>query len=110
MKPVFALALLMALAGGLSAVEAQQTSSGTRKKAVPKASVPSVSAQLNELKQAIAAQQQQILTMGQQIQSRDQRIQQLEQRLDQSQAAASQAQSKADSAASQAAEQGQTVA
>jgi hypothetical protein len=74
-----------------------------------KASGPSVSQQLTELKQAIEAQQQQISALSQQVQSRDQRIQQLEQKLDQNLAAATQAQAKADSAASQTAEQAQMV-
>ena len=71
--------------------------------------MPTVSTQLNELKEAIEAQQQQIQQLGQQIQSRDQQIQQLQQRLDQGQAAAAQAQAKADAAASQTADQAQTV-
>ncbi len=122
MKRVLALALSMALMGSLYAAEAPQVASssaakGAKKKTLPKASAPSVSEQLREMKeaiaaqqQAIAAQQQQIKDFSQQIQSRDQRIQQLEQRLDQSQAAATQAQAKADSAASQTAQQGETVA
>lgn len=74
-----------------------------------KAAVPAVSTQLNELKEAIEAQQKQLQMLGDQIQSRDQRIQQLEQRLDQSQAAAAQAQARADAAASQTADEAQAV-
>ncbi len=107
MKRALALGLLMTLVGSLSA--GAQTSQGASKRTPKKASGPSVSQQLTELKEAIEAQQQQIVTLSQQVQSRDQRIQQLEQRLDQSQAVATQAQSKADAAASQATEQGQTV-
>jgi hypothetical protein len=115
MKQALALGLLIALAGSLSA-EAQ-TSQGTRKSTAKsttkstarKAAGPSVAQQLTEMREAIAAQQQQISALGQQVQSRDQRIQQLEQKLDQSQVAATQAQAKADAAASQTAEQAQTV-
>jgi hypothetical protein len=107
MKRALVLTLLITLAGSLFG--AAQTSPGARKNTTKKAAGPSVSQQLIELRDAIAAQQQQILTLGQQLQSRDQRIQQLEQKLDQSQATATQAQAKADSTASQAAEQAQTV-
>src|SRR5215471_20522031 len=109
MKRVMALALLMVLAGSVPATQAQTVPGGSSK-GPKKASGPSISQQLMELRLAIEAQQQQITTLSQQLQSRDQRIQQLEQKLDQSQAAATQAQAKADSAASQTAEQEQTVA
>ncbi len=113
MKRTLALALAMALVSSVYAAEPPQDTSGsatkTTKKKAAKAPVSTVSTQLNELKQAIEAQQQQMQLMNQQLQSRDQRIQQLEQRLDQSQAAATQAQAKADAAASQTADQGQAV-
>ncbi len=113
MKRVLALALLMALAGGMYIAAAQQSASestakSTRRKTLPKKE-SSVSKELHELKEAMDAQQQQIQQLSQQIQSRDQHIQQLEQRLDQSQTAATQAQAKADAVASQTTEQGQTV-
>jgi hypothetical protein len=58
----------------------------------------STSSELKELKDAIAAQQQQIQQLQQQIQSRDSAIQQLQQQVGQAQSAASQAQSTAQSA------------
>jgi hypothetical protein len=112
MKRVMPLAISLTLCA--FAAQAQQaTATGTtkstkRKRAVAKID-PAIAAQLNVLKQAVDAQQQQIHQLGDQVQSRDQQIQQLQQRLDQSQAAASQAESKAETAASQAADQAQTV-
>ena len=58
----------------------------------------STSSELKELKDAIAAQQQQIQQLQQQIQSRDSAIQQLQQQVGQAQSTASQAQSTAQSA------------
>jgi hypothetical protein len=58
----------------------------------------STSSELKELKDAIAAQQQQIQQLQQQIQSRDSAIQQLQQQVGQAQSAASQAQATAQSA------------
>src|SRR5208283_2587445 len=58
----------------------------------------STSSELKELKDAVAAQQQQIQQLQQQIQSRDSAIQQLQQQVGQAQSAASQAQSTAQSA------------
>ncbi|MFI5113844.1 MAG: hypothetical protein ACHP7J_01785, partial [Terriglobales bacterium] len=94
--------LSMALVGSAIAAQAQQgaatpaTAKSPRKKMVPKASEPAISAQLSEMKQAIDAQQRQIKQLSDLVQSRDQKIQQLEQRLDQSQTMAQQAQTKAD--------------
>jgi hypothetical protein len=115
MKRILVLALLLALVGSLYAAggpqeESNSAAKGAKRKTAPRVTAAAVSEQLNELKAAIAAQQQQMRDLSQQIQSRDQRIQQLEQRLDQSQAAASQAQAKAESAAVQTAQQGETVA
>jgi hypothetical protein len=114
MKRVLALALTFALTSSIFAAEPPQDSSAsaaknTKKKAVVRKPVETVSSQLNALKEAMEAQQKEIHDLGQQIQSRDQHIQQLEQRLDQSQAAAVQAQAKADAAAAQTAEEGQYV-
>ncbi len=119
MKHFTAVMLSMTLAGGVIAARAQQgattttttttTTKSPRKRAVAKKTGPTVSEQLNELKQAMDAQQQQIRQLSDQVQTREQRIQQLEQRIDQSQSAATQAQSKADSAAAETAEQQQTV-
>src|SRR3974390_3475117 len=58
----------------------------------------STSSELKELKDAVAAQQQQIQQLQQQVQSRDAAIQQLQQQVGQAQSAASQAQSTAQSA------------
>jgi len=116
MKQLIAVVLSMALAGSVIAAQAQQgtatapTTKTARKRATPKASGPTISTQLSEMKQAIDAQQQQIKQLSDLIQSRDQRIQQLEERLDQSQTVATQAQTKADTAVAQTAEQEQTVA
>jgi hypothetical protein len=116
MKRIMAVMLSMTLAGGVIAAQDQQgTSTATttkttaRKRPVAKRAGPSVSDQLNEMKQAIDAQQQSIRQLTDLVQSRDQKIQQLEQRLDQSQAAATQAQTKADTAVAQSTEEQQTV-
>ncbi|MFZ3340004.1 MAG: hypothetical protein WA213_03915 [Terriglobales bacterium] len=110
MKRVLALALAMALAGSIYAANAQEGAGGAAKShRKRKAAVPAVSTQLNELKEAIEAQQKQLQQLSSDVQSRDQKIQQLEQRLDQSQAAAAQAQARAEAAASQTAEEAQTV-
>ena len=116
MKQLIAVVLSMALAGSVIAAQAQQgtatapTTKTARKRATTKASGPTISTQLSEMKQAIDAQQQQIKQLSDLVQSRDQKIQQLEQRLDQSQTVATQAQTKADTAVAQTAEQEQTVA
>jgi hypothetical protein len=97
---------------GASAALAQQsttTTTTTRRRTTPTRTDPALAEQLNQLKQAIDAQQQQIRQLSQQVQSRDQQVQELQQKLDQTQTATSQAQSKADAAASQSAEQQQTV-
>jgi len=111
MKRVMALALSLTLYA--FAAQAQQGTATapaktTKKRTAPKTD-PAVAAQLNELKQAMDAQQQQIKQLGDQVQSRDSQIQQLQQRLDQSQATATEAAGKADSAASAAAQQGEAV-
>ena len=110
MKRVMALALSITLCA--FAAQAQQSTATapktTKKKAVPKTD-PAVAAQLDQLKQAMDAQQQQIKQLSDQVQSRDQQIQQLQQKVDQNQAAATDAAGKADSAASAAAKQGEDV-
>src|ERR1700731_4575476 len=115
MKHVMALALAFALvASAFAAPPPQDTtarsSTGTRKKATARSSVPSVSTQLSEMKRAIDAQQQQILQLMNQVQSRDAVIQQLQQQVGQVQSAASQAAKKADTVASESAQQQQDVA
>ncbi len=111
MKRVIAFALSLTLSA--FAAQAQQSTGSATAKSTPKKPTlktdPAVTAQLNELKQAMDAQQQQIRQLSDQIQTRDEQIQQLQQRLDQSQGTATQAESKADAAASQAADQQQAV-
>src|SRR5215470_5711248 len=110
MKRVIALGLFVTLSG-LCLLQAQTSPAPTRsskKRAVSKAD-SAVLDQLNQLKQAIDAQQQQIKQLSDQVQSRDQQIQQLQQSLQQSQTAATEASAKADSAASTAAKQDETV-
>src|ERR1700686_955359 len=114
MKRFMAMVLSMTLVGSVIAAQAQDTTTtattkNVHKKTTTKKTGPSVSEQLFEMKQALAAQQQQIRQLSDQVQTRDQRIQQLEQRIDQSQSAAVQAQTKADTAVQQTAEQQQTV-
>ncbi len=111
MKRVLALALSLTLSA--FAAQAQQstataTAKTTKKKAVQKTD-PAVAAQLNELKQAIDAQQQQIRQLSDQVQSRDQQIQQLQQNLDQVRSTATAAQSDAVSAKSAAGQQQQAL-
>src|ERR1700676_214286 len=90
MKRIVAVALSMALAGSVIPAQAQQgtitpTTKSARKRATPKASGPTISTQLSEMKKAIDAQQQQIKQLSDLVQSRDQKIQQLTQRLDRGQ-------------------------
>jgi outer membrane murein-binding lipoprotein Lpp len=118
MKRFKAVVLSMTLLTGVITTQAQQQTTTTtttktttktpRKRAAAKTG-PTVSEQLNELKQAIEAQQQQIRQLSDQVQTRDQKIQQLEQKVDQTQSAAVQAQTKADTAVAQSTEQQQTV-
>src|SRR5437868_120502 len=118
MKEAIALALSFVLtASAVAAPSGQQagtlgsttTVKKTKTKTTTKSSSVSVARELQEMKQALDAQQQQIQQLSQQVQTRDTKIQQLEQRLDQSQTATQQAQTKADAAATQAAQQDQTV-
>ncbi|MGA9041087.1 MAG: hypothetical protein WB421_11175 [Terriglobales bacterium] len=119
MKQVLALVLSCAIVSSAFAAPAPQGDSSAAtpttppKKMAHKAVAPSVSKQLdelkNEMKQAIDAQQQQIQQLRQELQTRDQAVQQLQQRLDQSQAVATEAQGKADSAATQVTQQQQAV-
>jgi len=70
----------------------------------------STASELKELKDAIAAQQQQIQQLQQQVQSRDAAIQQLQQQVGQAQAAANQAQAAAQSATTGEKKEGQLSA
>ena len=64
---------------------------------------------VQELKSALAAQQQQIQQLREEMRKRDAALQQAEQQMQQAQAAAAEAQAKADQAASQATQQQQAV-
>jgi hypothetical protein len=117
MKQVMVLALSFVLAVGAMAAPAPQdaaptatptgTKSGKKKRT---ATVNAVTKRLDEMQQAIGAQQQQIQQLMQEIQSRDAAIQQLQQQNTQAQSAAAQAQQRADAVASQASQQQQDVA
>lgn len=98
--------LLIALTSALASAQMTQSAKAKAARATP---ASRVSAEIEELKQALALQQQQIKELSDRVQSRDQQIQQLQQKLDDSQAAATDAQSKAESAASQASQQQQAV-
>ena len=93
MKRSLALALSVLTA---TSVFAQTTTSKPKHRA---AAAP-VSKQLDDMKDAISAQQQQIQQLQQQISTRDQAIQQLQQQVTQAEAAAQQAQQAATNAAS----------
>jgi hypothetical protein len=110
MKRVLAFGLSVMMTAITFAAPAPQSSSGSSPKKRKAATTgSSVAAQLDQMKQAIDAQQQQIQQLRQDLQTRDQSIQQLQQRLDQSQTAATQAQTQAEAAASATAKQEQTV-
>ncbi len=110
MKRVLAFGLSVVMTAIAFAAPAPQSSSGSSPKKRKAATTgSSVAAQLDQMKQAIDAQQQQIQQLRQDLQTRDQSIQQLQQRLDQSQTAATQAQTQAEAAASATAKQEQTV-
>ena len=110
MKQLTALVLFLALTSVLFAQAQQNTaSSATTRKKTAGVTDQSIAAQIEVLRRALEAQQQQILRLSDQVQSRDQQIQQLQQTLQQIQAAASQAQSKADTVVAQTADQTQTV-
>jgi len=113
MKRMIALALSLALGASAIPASAQQATTGNtaRKSKTPqKSSAPSVSDQLQTMREGMDAQQKQIQQLLQEIQSRDSAIQQLQQQVTQIQGAANQAQQKADQAASQSTQQQQDVA
>jgi len=95
MKRIIALALCLLVTATTFAQD--QTNSPTKSRQRSGSATQS-SSDLKELKDAIAAQQQQIQQLQQQIQSRDSAIQQLQQQVGQAQSTASQAQSTAQSA------------
>src|SRR5437870_494894 len=97
MKQVTAVVLSLVLTA-IAFAEPQATGAGKTKSTRKKST--NVSAELQQLRQALEAQQLQIQQLSDELKSRDQALQQMQQRLDQSQAVATQAQSKADVAAS----------
>jgi len=88
---------------------AQTTAPTTPKKKSAAKSATITAQDVQELKDALAAQQRQIQQLTQRLQSRDQEVQQLQQQMNQVQSAATQAQQNAQTAASQSAQQEQTV-
>lgn len=92
MKRALALALSLAIPACIFAQTQSTTGKTTRKSSIRSGSI-------EELRDAIAAQQQQIQQLQQQVSSRDQAIQQLQQQVGQAQAAAQAAQQAAAAAA-----------
>jgi hypothetical protein len=112
------LAVMMSMMLAISVIAAQNpnstTSTGTessQKKAPAKKAAPSAvtAADVQSLKDAIAAQQQQIKALSDLVTSREQKIEQLELKLDQNQAAIAQAKKKADAAVEETAAEQDTV-
>ncbi len=92
---------------GSNLVGANRDNVNPKKKAAKAA--PVTAREVQELKDAVAAQQQQIQQLMQQMQARDAALQQAEQQMQQAQQAASAAQAKADQASQQASQQQQDV-
>jgi hypothetical protein len=97
MRIVIAVALSLVFAAGAAAAPPQASSQSTTKrtKTVRKASPAVTAADVQALKDALAAQQQQIQQLQQQMQQREAAFQQVQQQLQQAQAATTEAQSKA---------------
>ena len=95
MKRPLALALAVLIT---TSVVAQTPSASAKPKTGRHSSSAPVSKTLQDMKEAISAQQQQIQQLQQQIQSRDQAIQQLQQQVGQAQSTAQQAQETANAA------------
>ncbi len=91
-----------------SATTLAQTATPTATKKKP-AKAEVTAEEVQELKSALAAQQQQIQQMREEMRKRDAALQQAVQQMQQAQTAASEAQAKADQAASQASQQQQAV-
>ena len=96
MKRRLASALVVLMA---TSVFAQTDSQTSKPKTTHRSSSAPVSKQLEDMKDAISAQQQQIQQLQQQVSTRDQAIQQLQQQVTQAQSAAQQAQQAAAAAA-----------
>lgn len=86
-----------------------KTTTVAHKRTVRKAAPAVTSQDLQQLKDALAAQQQQIQQLQQQLEQRDQSVQQMQQQLSQTQSTASDAQSKASEAQSTASQTTATV-
>ena len=87
-----------------------QTATPSKTKKKTAAAAPVTAKEVQELKDALAAQQQQIQQLREEMRRRDAALQQAQQQMQQAQAAASQAAAKADQAAAQAGQQQQSVA
>ncbi len=88
---------------------AQQAPAGSAQNKKPRSSGAVTAADVRELRQALAAQQQQIQQMQEEMRRRDELLQQMQQALAQAQTNASTAQEKAAAAQSLASEQGESV-
>jgi hypothetical protein len=111
MKRTTALALSMLVSMSAFAADPaspQATSKTTTKRKATSSS--SVSAEIQQMKDALAAQQRQIEELKQQVSQRDQAIQQTQQQLNQIQSSAAAAQAKADEAAAASAKVGEGTA
>ncbi len=111
MKRTTALALSMLMS--MSAFAADPASPQATSKTTTKhkaTSTSSVSAEIQQMKDALAAQQRQIEELKQQVSQRDQAIQQTQQQLNQIQSSATAAQAKADEAAAASAKAGEGTA
>jgi len=99
---------VLVVTAATSLAQTQTTTTGTAKKRTTRAAAVTAK-DVQELKDALAAQQQQIEQLRQQLTQRDQAWQQAQQQLQQAQSAAAAAQAKADQAARETSQQQQSV-
>src|SRR5215471_16033862 len=92
------LALVLSIMILGSSAFAQSSTAPTRKRKSTVRSTASGTTEMQSVRDALAAQQQQINELKQELQQRDQTIQQIQQQLTQTQAAATEAQTKAEAA------------
>ena len=100
--PLFSLTLAAQTTGGTASqtpTKTRRRTATTARKATKPAPANATADELRSLREALAAQQQQIQQLTQQLQQRDQATQRQQQQIDQLQSAASDAQSKATAAA-----------
>lgn len=115
MKRLLAVALSLAVTGSALAEPAGQAATTTtattttRRTKRATSSSAGIAQQLQEMKQALDAQQRQIQQLMTDVQSRDQQIRALEQKVNDNQSAVTNAQSQAQAATAQAGQQEQTV-